>query len=143
MINTDTIFRACAGNTNKEIVNLIRRVDTWLRNGNRPTRLIYNVNLVLEELLTNIVKYSYNDSDHHTIRVELFSTSDKLHMRIEDDGMAFNCLLTEPPELGDSLMDCKEGGLGIYLVKQSVEKISYSRKENVNILEVVFNQFSA
>jgi serine/threonine-protein kinase RsbW len=55
-------------------------------------------------------------------------------MRIEDDGIPFDPVLTEAPDLECRIEDCKIGGLGIHLIKKLMDEIRYERVNDVNIL---------
>ena len=93
-----------------------------------------NLNLVLEELLSNTIFYGYDDHDTHYIYVELRLKGDVLTAVIEDDGIPFNPLEREEVDTSRDIDDVEVGGLGIHFVKKLMDKLSYERKDNKNFL---------
>jgi anti-sigma regulatory factor (Ser/Thr protein kinase) len=64
--------------------------------------------------------------------------NDTLRIRLEDDGMEFNPLLSDEPEdLDKPVEDRKIGGLGIHFVKKLMDNVDYHRYENKNILTLI------
>lgn len=97
---------------------------------------VYRVNLALEEMITNIIKYGYDDYENHEIDVSLEILADEVVAVIEDDGHEFDPLSQEKNGEAKELEDQEPGGLGIHLIKQLVGKMSYRREETRNILEI-------
>lgn len=91
------------------------------------------VNICFEEILTNIIKYSYKDSTGH-IGIRYYLTSERLTVVFLDSGEKFNPLEKEDPDVSLKAVDRPIGGLGIYMVKNMVDNIYYTYQENHNIL---------
>src|ERR1700681_831579 len=84
------------------------------------------LDLVLEEILINVARYAYAPE---TGAVEVAYAQEgpgKLRVEIADCGCVFNPLETDPPDLSRGLAHRPIGGLGVFLVKSTVESISYS-----------------
>ena len=96
--------------------------------------LVFSLNLALEEALTNIISYGYDDEDKHTIEIDFKKTDGKLFISIIDDGHAYDPTLIEEPDITLSAEERPIGGLGIFLIKKVMDKIEYQRKENRNYL---------
>jgi len=96
--------------------------------------LMFNLNLVLEEVLTNIIFYGYDDSATHVIELNINLKSEIIEIEIIDDGKPFNPLERPDPNVNKSLDERQIGGLGIFLVKKIMDKAEYFRRENKNIL---------
>ncbi len=97
---------------------------------------IYQINLVLEEILVNISKYAYRDNKGIVdISYEISDDHKNIKVIIKDKGKEFNPLEKEDPDLSTSAQDRKIGGLGIFIVKNMVDDIKYQRLNNENILE--------
>jgi serine/threonine-protein kinase RsbW len=122
-------------NNRKDLATLIDEASAFLESQSLSGTALYKANLVLEEVLTNIVKYGFEDSDEHEITVLLSINDDDLAIRFEDDGREFDPLAIPPPAMKKSLEDTNEGGLGVYLVRKSVDSIEYCRDQSRNILE--------
>jgi anti-sigma regulatory factor (Ser/Thr protein kinase) len=96
---------------------------------------IFSLNLVLEELITNIIFYGFDDDQVHDITISIDLQDDMLRLRIEDDGKPFDPFSVDTPEdLDKSLEERKIGGLGIYFVREIMDTYSYERTGNKNRL---------
>jgi anti-sigma regulatory factor (Ser/Thr protein kinase) len=94
------------------------------------------INLVLEELFTNIVFYAFEDHEHHAITVE-FNLLDPhlLELRLEDDGKPFNLLEKQMEDVFNQPLEEREiGGLGIHFVKKMMKSVVYERSGNNNVV---------
>ena len=98
------------------------------------SELVHDVNLVLEELLSNIILYGYEDAELHQIELLLRYDDRELELRIQDDAKAFNPLEAPEPELDLALEDRPIGGLGIYLTRSLMDELSYVRTQGKNVL---------
>ena len=100
-------------------------------------KIVFELNLVIEELITNIIFYAYEDKEEHEISV-LFSKGDQsILITIYDDGKPFNPLDTqEPDDLDKPLEDRTIGGLGIHFVKTLMDQVEYTRDQEQNVLSL-------
>jgi len=107
-------------------------VEKIVREFKIPKDLIFNVNLVLEEIITNIIFYAFDDESDHEILIEAKLIDNDLQILIEDDGKAFNLLdAPAPTDLNAGIDDRNIGGLGIHFAKTLMDNIDY-RRENDN-----------
>lgn len=122
----------------KDLELMIRELDRISSLWQIPMRQTMNINLILEEIITNIVFYAYDDNKDHSIIVSLEKVNDTISIFVEDDGKPFNILEAEDPKLEDLDVEQRQiGGLGIHFVKKLADKIVYDRKEGKNILHIV------
>lgn len=104
-----------------------------------PT-LVFELNLVLDEIMTNIISYGFPDSaglypSMPSIKVEIRLEGNRLIVIISDNGIAFNPLKHEFLDQTDvKLEDRKIGGLGIHLVTHYMDEVAYERIEQYNVL---------
>ena len=117
-----------------ELAALIDKASAFLQSQSLPGPAFYKANLVLEEVLTNIVKYAFEDASEHEIGVVLAVNDADLMIRFVDDGRDFDPLAVPPPAMKESLEESSEGGLGVYLVRKSVNSMEYSRDQSKNVL---------
>ena len=89
--------------------------------------------LIVEELLVNIISYGGGDEEHW-IRFSILSTIETVHMTIEDDAPLFNPIAHSTLALEAGIDDREPGGLGLVLVKNMVDDMTYERRNNKNIL---------
>jgi serine/threonine-protein kinase RsbW len=104
-----------------------------------PQDVIFKIELVLEELVTNVINYAYPPEEEGEMEVEYsLDTKKRLQLSIKDWGTPFNPLAQEDPELSKNLSERQIGGLGIYLVRQLAGELNYQRQYNENILTMSF-----
>lgn len=92
------------------------------------------VTLAIEELVTNCIKYGYDDAEPHVIEIVLSLADGQLTMLVIDDGHAFNPLTAPPPDLTQALEDRPIGGLGLHLLRELADEIRYERSGGTNRL---------
>ena len=73
-----------------ELVELTTKADGFMQYHQLSVETIYKVNLILEEALTNIIKYAYKDTLAHDIRVEMTLNEHELIIEFQDDGEEFD-----------------------------------------------------
>jgi sigma-B regulation protein RsbU (phosphoserine phosphatase) len=96
-----------------------------------------SVSLALDDLLNNIVSYAYGDEAGHRVGIRIEVTSDRLSVTIEDEGRPFNPFAQDSPDTTLSLQDRSIGGLGIHLVRQLMDEVSYVRRTDRNVVNIV------
>ena len=90
--------------------------------------VVFTINLVVEELFTNMVKYTSENSNE--ILLELKKNADDLIIHLTDfDVDPFDINKTAEVDTKQSLEERRVGGLGIHLVKQMMDKIEYEYKD--------------
>ncbi len=123
-----------------EIARLAEEVEQFGEQAELDAKVIYRVNLVLDEFLTNAISYGYEDNLDHTIQIAAQLQGDRIRIDIIDDGAPFN-LPDEgrSPDLERELDEREIGGLGIHLIKSMVENVGYLREGERNhlVLEIV------
>jgi len=99
-----------------------------------PPRKLHEVQLALEEHLTNIVRYGHKDDAEHPIKVSFSLVPDELRIQIEDDGCPFNPLEHPTPDLSKPIDDRPIGGMGIHMMRKSLDGMEYRREGGKNTL---------
>ncbi len=99
-----------------------------------PDRIVSHVNLALDEAITNIVFYAYDDADDHEIGVRISLARGMLTAELVDDGRAFDPLQVAAPDLAAPLEERAAGGLGVHLMRHLVDDIQYRRDGGRNHL---------
>lgn len=97
---------------------------------------VYVLNLAIEEMVTNILKYGYDDTSVHEILLRVEILSERLLLIIEDDGHEFNPRNAPEPAVSLSVIDRPPGGLGIHLVRKLAEEMRYERRDCRNRLTI-------
>jgi serine/threonine-protein kinase RsbW len=122
-----------------ELVRLAEQVGDFLAGHDAAPGTAYKVSLALEELVTNTVKYGYDDRNRHEIEVSLAWEPPHLVLRLEDDGHPFDPLAAPAPDMGAPLETRTVGGLGLHLVRQMADAFTYRRAGDRNRLELRFS----
>jgi len=99
-----------------------------------PQRFVFEINLALDELFTNIISYGFNDLSEHAIQVCIAADDGMLTITVEDDGIPFNPIARAEPRMPATIEDCTIGGLGIYLIKNLMDDVCYQRNQDKNVL---------
>jgi len=100
-------------------------------------RCSHDLNLALEEAVSNVMLYAYTDHAPHTILVRLTLDDTAVRVAIEDDGVAFNPLDAPAPDLDVPIEQRQIGGLGIFFVQELMDEVTYARRDGKNILQLV------
>ncbi len=99
-------------------------------------KILDEMNLALEEIITNIISYAFSTEAEHTIILRLSKEDHQLIAEVEDDGKPFNPLDAPDPDIGLPVEDRPIGGLGILLTKNMVDHIDYSQRNGKNLLRL-------
>lgn len=93
-------------------------------------------NLAIEEMVTNILKFGYDDAMVHEILLRAEVMPRQLLLTIEDDGHEFNPLNAPEPDINLPVECRTPGGLGIHLVRKLADKMRYERRDGRNRLTI-------
>ena len=124
---------------NNKISELERFNETLAEFGRRhglAPRVVHDLNLALEEILTNIIFYGYTDNREHEIKVRLSVQPGEVQAEVEDDGQPFNPLEAPEPDTTKPLEERAVGGLGILLVRKLMDDLEYKRQGDGNLLTI-------
>ena len=92
------------------------------------------IDLALDELVANVINYAYPENQPGKVRIEARLRNRVLTLVLTDSGKAFDPTAVESP---DTTLDIDErpiGGLGIFLVRQTMDDVQYRRRDGKNIL---------
>ncbi len=84
--------------------------------------------LVLDEAITNIISYAFDDAGEHEISVRISLAPGALIAELVDDGRAFDPLQVAAPDLAAPLAERAVGGLGVHLMRRLMDDIRYHRE---------------
>lgn len=100
-------------------------------------KVAMNINLTLEEIITNIIFYGYQEEKDKNIDIDLYRTALGVEISIIDNARPFNMLLKKDYEdAAKSAEDREIGGLGIHFVKTLMDEVSYERTNDQNVLRL-------
>jgi anti-sigma regulatory factor (Ser/Thr protein kinase) len=97
---------------------------------------LFNIELILEESLMNVIWHAFSDQAEHRIDLLVQVDPQQIVLRFEDDGIAFDPLQASEPVLPTSLDDAVPGGLGLMLVRKFAKSVAYERSGDRNRLTI-------
>lgn len=102
-----------------------------------PMKAQMQIDIAIDELFSNIAYYAYNpEIGPATVRVEVVENPVSVLITFIDNGVPYDPLKEQDPDITLSAEDRKIGGLGIYMVKKSMDNVSYEYKDGQNILTI-------
>lgn len=126
--------------TIKNIEQVTAFVDEQLRVLDCPMKTQVQIDIAIDELFGNIARYAYNpEVGSATVRVEVCEDPVSVVITFIDNGMPYDPLAKEDPDVTLSLEERGIGGLGIYMVKKTMDDIVYEYKDGKNILKIKKN----
>ena len=111
-----------------------RSLETFLHDRNANQELVFSAVLALEEVVTNVIKYSYEDDRPHEIALEATLDAEGLVLRVADDGREFDPLSASPPDFDKPPEERDVGGLGVHLLRNLAQRVEYERQAGRNVL---------
>jgi anti-sigma regulatory factor (Ser/Thr protein kinase) len=132
----DNIFERRFHNRLDDLSRVTEEAVRFIEERGVGDRAVYIANLTIEEMVTNILKYGYDDTVVHEILLRLEIHPEALLLVLEDDGHEFNPVKAPEPDLNRPAEDRVPGGLGIHLIRKSVEQMDYERCGERNRLTV-------
>lgn len=112
-------------------------VEAFGRRRNLPRKVVFDLNLSLDELVTNTCSYGWDDDAGHEIRISVAVGEDAVTAEIVDDAKPFNPLTTATPDTTLDLDDRPIGGLGVHLVRTLMDEVRYDRVDGHNHVVLV------
>ena len=137
-IDSGTISSFSLKSEISELKVLAEKIETFGEENGIPPKIVFELNLVLDELFTNLVSYGCH-ADMHSFNIELFLSEDVLYIEIEDDGRKFNPLEMDEPEIQCDCTERRIGGLGIHFMRKMMNKIEYFWENGKNKLKLTKN----
>jgi anti-sigma regulatory factor (Ser/Thr protein kinase) len=117
-----------------ELSSLAGKIEKLAEEWELSPAITMNINLVVEEALTNVIFYAFADNNKHEIEITISLENKRLTIKITDDGIPFNPLEKEQPDINLPAEERPVGGLGIFLMSQVMDEMHYNRQRNHNIL---------
>ena len=110
-------------------------VDEQLENANCPMKIQMQIDIAVEEIFVNIAHYAYNpEIGTATVRVEVMGEPPAVDITFIDGGIPYDPLAKADPDVTLSAEDRQIGGLGIFMVKKTMDDVKYEYLNGHNIL---------
>lgn len=112
-------------------------VDAQLEALDCPMKALMQINIAIDELFGNIAHYAYNpDVGEATVRVEVEEEPLSVIITFIDGGVPYDPLQAAEPDTTLSAEERALGGLGIFMVRKSMDEITYRYENGRNILSI-------
>lgn len=120
-----------------ELDNVLSFADTILEELGCSVKAQMQIDIAIEEIFVNIAHYAYPEAEGEAvIYVEPGESSSSVTITFEDEGIPYDPLKNEDPDITLSADDRPIGGLGIFMVKKSMDEVSYEYKDGKNRLTI-------
>jgi len=133
---TDTVELRLA-NDLAGLAGLAERVEGFGAAQGLSANVVNALNVVLDEAVSNAINHGYDAGVRGEIAVRLRRAGDGVLLEVEDDGRPFDPLQTPPPDLTLPLEQRPIGGLGVHLIRNLMDEVSYARVGGRNVLKMV------
>lgn len=117
------------------LAEVLQFVENELEIKELPMKLSMQISVCVEEIFTNIARYAYSEKEDD-VTLGISYSEDELIMRFTDHGMPFDPLMKKDPDITLSAEDRDVGGLGIFIVKKTMDDVHYEYKNGKNILTI-------
>lgn len=113
-------------------------VDAFLEENDFPMKMQLQIDIAIDELFSNIAYYAYGEENGEvTIKIDRVDSPDRIELSFIDNGIPYNPLEKADPNVTLDADEREVGGLGIFIVKKSMDEVKYELKDGQNILTVV------
>jgi len=125
-------FHFTLKNQLSDLAPLTEQIHAAVANQELSERDFFCIELVCDELITNTIKYGYDDAAEHEIAINLSVQPNEIVIELEDDGHPFNPLENAAPDTNLALQDRPIGGLGIHLLREMMDRCEYRHADGKN-----------
>ena len=102
-----------------------------------PMKTVMQIDIAVEEIFVNIAHYAYNpEVGQASVTVRVTDAPGCVEIRFTDCGKPYDPLSRQDPDVTLGVEDRAIGGLGIYMVKKSMDELSYAYEDGQNILTI-------
>ena len=113
-------------------------IDEELENSGCGMKTQMQVNIAVEELFVNVCHYAYApDTGDISISINIHRDPDMAEIILTDSGIPYNPVSKDDPDVGLSAEEREVGGLGIFMVKKSMDILRYRYEEGQNIVTII------
>jgi serine/threonine-protein kinase RsbW len=120
-----------------ELRKIVALVEQFAAENRLPQAVVNDIDVALDEALSNIMAYGYEEPGSGTIVVRLAYQNGEVRVEVEDAGRAFDPLHAAPPDLTADLAERQVGGLGIHFIRSLMDTVSYDRIDGRNQLRMI------
>ena len=102
-----------------------------------PMKTVMQIDVAADEIFSNIVRYGYPDGDGNiNVKFIYHESARAVYIRFEDEGVPYNPLIKDDPDISLSADERSIGGLGVFVVKKTMDDVKYKYENGKNILTI-------
>lgn len=121
----------------ENITEVTAFIDSRLEELNCPLKAQMQIDVAVDELFGNIAQYAYEqETGTITVRVEVVEDPLSVVITFIDQGVPYDPLQKEDPDITLSAEEREIGGLGIFIVKKTMDEVLYEYKDGKNVLKI-------
>jgi anti-sigma regulatory factor (Ser/Thr protein kinase) len=121
----------------ESISGLIAAIDELLEQLDCPIRQQMQLDVAADEVFCNIASYAYPDREGTAeVRIELLNEPRAVRLTFIDSGIPYDPLSAPEPDVTLSAEERPTGGLGVFLVRKTMDDVTYEHAEGFNILRI-------
>lgn len=118
---------------------LLSIVERGLEEASCPIKDQMKISVAVEEIFVNIANYAYGDSEGKAeIEIDIDNDKKSIIITFRDSGTPYNPLQHEDPDISLSAEEREIGGLGIFIVKKSMDEVSYQYEDGKNVMTISY-----
>ena len=137
MNRNETMHEITVEAVTENLEQVTQFTDAFLEQIGCPMKVQIQIDIVIDELFSNIAHYAYAPgTGAATVRIEAAENPEAVVLTFLDRGVPYNPLEKEDPDITLSAEQRDIGGLGIYMVKKTMDELSYTYQDGQNILTV-------
>jgi serine/threonine-protein kinase RsbW len=122
-----------------EVASVLDAVEAFGEENRLPPKNIFQLNLVLDELITNIVSYGFADGAESSIRLSVALGEGTIDVELSDNGKPFDPVTAPLAEPAGGLEERHVGGLGLKFMRTYMDRLDYRRDGEFNRLRLQMN----
>jgi anti-sigma regulatory factor (Ser/Thr protein kinase) len=123
-------------NNIEEIGKMCDQINEFCSANDISEEKYHDIILILDEVATNVISYAYPEGSEYDFTLDINKDGDRIAIKLIDNGIPFDPLRKEDPDVDSSIEEREIGGLGIFIVKQLAEVVEYSRIDDKNQLNI-------
>lgn len=121
----------------EQIETVTEFVNAELEKLDCPMKARIQLDIAIDEIVSNIAYYAYGEKTGSvTVRIEALQKENGVQLMFLDSGVPYDPLTRQDPDISAEIEERKEGGLGIFLVRKTMDDMKYEYKDGQNCLTI-------
>ena len=113
-------------------------INEIIEGANIPPKAVMQIDVAFEELFVNVAHYAYGEKVGD-VTIDVETNNDQICITLKDSGAPFDPLAKPDPDINAPLEERQIGGLGIFMVKKTMDGVSYEYIDNMNCTTIKKN----